>query len=161
MHSELTTQLEALIKQLTEELSTELIEWNLKKRGKTVVIDIITDKLNGGITINECTSINKQVVRAVEEKQWFGDNFVVEVSSPGLDRALKTFNDFARAVGRRIRVHLEEPVEGKVEHHGKISGVQDNQILIQNNGKTIIIPLDCITKAVQIIDDDTTYGQTK
>ena len=152
MHSELKEQLEVLIKQLTEELSMELIEWNLKKCGKTVVIDIIADKLKGGITIDECTSINKQVVRNIEEKQWFGENFVVEVSSPGLDRTLKTFNDFSRAVGRKVRIHLEEPVEGKVEHHGKISGVQDNQILIQNNGKTIMIPLECITKAVQIIE---------
>jgi len=153
MHSELKAQLEALIKQLTEELSSELIELNLKKRGKTVVIDIIADKLNGGITIDECISINKKVVESVEEEQWFGDNFVVEVSSPGLDRTLKSFSDFARAVGRKVRVHLEKPVEGKVEHHGKISGVQDNQILIQNNGKTIMIPLECITKAVQIIEN--------
>jgi len=152
MHNELTAQLEVLIKQLTEELSTELVEWNLKKRGKTVVIDIIADKLKGGITIDECTSINKQVVRGVEEKQWFGDNFVVEVSSPGLDRTLKTFNDFARAVGRKVRVHLNGPVEGKVEYHGKILELQDNEILIQNNDKTIIIPLECITKAVQIIE---------
>ncbi|MCH7680603.1 hypothetical protein IID10_14770 [candidate division KSB1 bacterium] len=153
MHSELTAQLEALIKQLTEELSTELVDWNLKKRGKTVVINIIADKFNGGITIDECTSINKRVVGGIEEKQWFGDNFVVEVSSPGLDRTLKTFNDFTRAIGRKVRVHLEAPVEGKVEHHGKISGVHDNQILIKNNDKTITIPLACITKAVQMISE--------
>jgi len=152
MHSELTEQLEELIKKLTDELSTELVELNLKTRGTTVVIDIIADKLGGGITIDECTSINKLVVRNVEEKQWFGEDFVVEVSSPGLDRTLKTFNDFARAVGRKVRVHLNEPVEGKVEHHGKISGVQDDQILIQNKDKTITIPLELISKAVQVID---------
>ena len=154
MHSELTAQLEKLVKQVTDELSTELVELNIKERGKTIVIDIIADKPGGGITIDECTSINKHVVGSVEEKQWFGEDFVVEVSSPGLDRTLKTFNDFARAVGRKVRIHISEPIEGKLEHHGKILGVQDDQILIQNKDKTITIPLELISKAVQIINED-------
>jgi len=152
MHSELTEQIETLIREMTEGLSTELVEWNLKKRGNTIVIDIIADKPNGGNTIDECTSINKHVVGGIEEKQWFGEDFVVEVSSPGLDRALETFNDFSRAVGRKVRVHLSELVEGKVEHHGKISGVHDDHVLIQKNDQTITIPLKIITKAVQVLE---------
>ena len=153
MHSELTAQLEVLIKQCIEELSAELVEWNIKKRGKTVVVDIIADKVSGGITINECILINKKVVLSIEEKQWFGEDFVVEVSSPGLDRALKTLNDFSRAVGKRVRVHLLKSIEGKVEHHGKITGVQGDQIMIEGKDKIIIIPLEHIAKAVQILNE--------
>ena len=58
----------------------------MKQRGKTVVVDIIADKCNGGITVDECTAINKQVVCAIENRQWFGEDFIVEVSSPGLDK---------------------------------------------------------------------------
>jgi len=152
MRSELNEQIEAMITHFAGEHSAELIEWNLKKRGSTVVVDITADRSNGGITIDECTSINKQVVRGIEEKQWFGDDFVVEVSSPGLDRELKTFNDFLRAVGRKVRIHLKEPVEGKVEHHGKITKVEENQVLIHKNDQTITIPLEHISKAVQIIE---------
>jgi len=152
MRSELTEQIAALIANITGELSAELIEWNLKKRGNTVVVDIIADKPNGGITIDECTSINKQVVRGIEVKQWFNDDFVVEVSSPGLDRELKTLNDFLRAVGRKVRIHLREPIEGKVEHHGKITKVGENQVLIRKNEQTITIPLKHISKAVQVIE---------
>lgn len=153
MRSELTGQIEALITYFTGELSVELIEWNLKKRGSTVVVDIIADKPNGGITIDECTSINKQVVRGIEEKQWFNGDFVVEVSSPGLDRELKTLNDFLRAVGRKVRIHLREPVEGRVEYHGKITEVKENQVLIHKNDQTITIPLTHISKAVQVINE--------
>ena len=153
MCNELNEQIEALITHFTRELSIELIEWNLKKRGNTVVVDIIADKPNGGITIDECTSINKQVVRGIEEKQWFNDDFVVEVSSPGLDRELKTLNDFLRAVGRKVRIHLKEPVEGKVEHHGEITKVGENRVSIYKNDQTIVIPLEYISKAVQVIDE--------
>jgi ribosome maturation factor RimP len=153
MCSELNGQIEELITQFTDVLSAELVvDWNLKKRGKTTVIEIIADKPGGGITIGECALINKSVVRGIEEKQWFGGDFVIEVSSPGLDRALKTRNDFHRAIGREIRVHLLEPVEGKVEYKGKISEVNEGQVLINYNGQIITIPLKHISKAVQIIE---------
>jgi len=142
-----------LIKQCIKELPAELVEWNIKKRGKTVVVDIIADKASGGITINECILINKKVVLSIEEKQWFGEDFVVEVSSPGLDRELKTLNDFSRAAGKRVRVHLLKSIEGKVEHHGKITGVQGGQIMMEGKDKIIIIPLKHIAKAVQILDE--------
>lgn len=152
MHIELTEKLEVLVKHCIDELSFDLVEWEVKQRGKTVVIDILADKCSGGITIDECILINKRIVLSIEEKQWFGEDFVVEVSSPGLDRELKTLNDYSRALGKKVRVHLLESIEGKVEHHGMITGAQGDQIFIQVKDKIIEIPLECISKAVQIIE---------
>lgn len=152
MCDELTEQIQALIIPFIEELSVELIELNVKQRNKTVVVNIIADRSNGGITIDECIYINKKVDQAIEERQWFGEDYVVEVSSPGLDRTLKTSRDFSRALGRTVRVHLLEPVEEKVEHHGEIVEVKESQILIKKNKKTISIPLEYISKAVQVIE---------
>lgn len=152
MRSDLKKQIDTLILNITNDLSCELVEWSTRKRNGTVVIDIIADKPHGGITIDECTAINKSVVAQIEEQHWFGDDYVVEVASPGLDRTLKTANDFIRATGRRVRVHLKEPVDGKVEHHGLITGVGDDCVMIDRNGQTITIPLAIIAKAVQLIE---------
>jgi ribosome maturation factor RimP len=133
-------------------LSAELVELSMKHHGKTVVVDIIADKINGGITVDECSTINKQVVRAIESQQWFSENFIVEVSSPGLDRALKTAQDFTRAIGRKVRIHLLEPVEEKVEHQGIVARVQENFITIQKKDAMVNIPLEYISKAVQMIE---------
>jgi len=152
MNSELTEKIEALIRRNLEEISAELVEFNIKRRGRTVVIDIIADKPNGGITIGECASVNKGINRAIEKKRWLDDNYIVEVASPGLDRTLKTPRDFERVLGRRVRVHLLEAVEGKVEHHGDVAEVNEDQILIRTNEKIIIIPLKYISKAVQVIE---------
>jgi len=145
MHGELTEKIEALIAPFIEELSAELVELNMRQSNKTTVIDVIADKPDGGITIDEIIYINKQAVAAIEEKQWFGENFVVEVSSPGLDRVLKTSKDFTRARGRKVRVHLLDPIEGKIEHHGEIIEIKENKVLIQSKKQLVTIPLEIIS----------------
>ncbi len=151
MQDKLTEQIEALIMPYIEELSAEIVELNVKQRGNTVVIDIAADR-PGGITIGECTFINKKVDREIEKRQWFDGNYVVEVSSPGLDRALKTSKDFLRVLGREVRFHLLDALEGKVEHLGEVVEVNEDKILIKTNDKTITVPLGSISKAVQVIE---------
>ena len=151
MRDELTEKVQALIMPYIDEMSAELVELKIKHRGKTVVVDILADR-PGGITIDECAFINKRVDRVLERKNWFKEDYVVEVSSPGLDRPLKTSRDFVRALGRKIRVHLFEPVEGKLEHHGEIVEALENKILIKTKEQTIVIPLEVISKAVQVIE---------
>ncbi len=151
MKDQLAEKVEGLIMPFIKELSTELVELQVKHHEKTVVIDIIADK-PGGITIGECTSINKKVDRAIENKQWFGEDYTVRVSSPGLDRALKTQKDFIRVLGRTVRFHLLKPIEGKIEHIGEVADAKEDQILIKKNDKIIIIPLERISKAVQVIE---------
>ena len=151
MRDILTGQIEAFILPCIEELSVELIDLKVKHRGKTVVVDIVADRPNGGITIDECTYINKKVDRIIGKRQWFGEDYTVEVSSPGLDRALRTSKDFARVLGRQVRFHLLEPIEGKIEHLGEVMEVKENQVLIKKNDVTITIPLKHISKAVQVI----------
>ena len=151
MHDTLTEQIEALIMPFIDELSVELIELNVRRRGKTVIVDIIVDRPEGGITIGECTRINKKVNRGIEEKQWFGEDYEVDVSSPGLDRALRTQKDFLRVLGREVRFHLLEPVEGKVEQLGEVYEVNESQILIKKKEKIVTIPLKDISKAAQVI----------
>ena len=153
MWDELTEQVETLIMPCIQELSAELVELNLKKRGKTVVVGIIADKPHGGITVGECTLINKKVVRAIGKRRGFDGDYVVEVSSPGLVRALKTSKDFSRVLGRKVRVHLLESVGGKREHLGEVAGVQENQILITEGNEPVAIPLEHIAKAVQVIEE--------
>ena len=92
MRDKLTGQIEALVMPCINELSAELVELNVRHQNKTVVIDIVVDR-SGGITVGECAFINKKVNRQIEQKQWFGENYIVEVESPGLDRNLKTTKD--------------------------------------------------------------------
>jgi ribosome maturation factor RimP len=151
MRDELTEKVKTLVMSLVREASLELIELNARQQGKTVIVDIVADRADGGITIDECAALNKTIDRAVEKRQWFVDGYIVQVASPGLDRPLKTVKDFLRVLGRQVRVHLVEPVDGKLEHHGEIKDVGRDQVMIKINEKAVIIPLTHIAKAVQVI----------
>jgi ribosome maturation factor RimP len=148
----LTEQIETLIMPCITALSAELVELSVNRHQGRVVVGIIADRPGGGITMGECTSINKEIGRVFEQRQILGEDYVVEVSSPGLDRALKTSRDFARAVGRKVRVHLSVPVDEKVEYCGKVTEAQAESVFIQTRNKIITIPLKHISKAVQVIE---------
>ena len=148
---ELTDEIGSLIAPILTELTAELVELNIKRRGDTVVVDVIADKPSGGITLDECAYINRQIVKKLEPGNLLGDDYVVEVSSPGLDRALKTSKDFMRVRGRNVRFHLKQAVENMIEHQGRVTDVAGDFVSIVIQGKTVMIPLDAISKAVQVI----------
>ena len=154
MRGELTSQIEKDIMPLIREMSIEIVELSIKRRGKTAVLDVIADHPNGGITLDECAFINKQIVSKLEENQCLGGDFIVEVSSPGIDRALRTSKDFLRIIGRNIRIHLTQPIENKIEHHGKVTSVNEVHITLQACDHLTTIPLNIVGKAVQLISEN-------
>ena len=148
---ELKGEIGAMITPVLEELTAELIELGIKKRGDTIVLDVIADKSNGGITLDECLYINKQILKKLDQGKPLGEDYAVEVSSPGLDRALKNTKDFMRVRDRNVRFHLTQAVENKIEHQGRVVDVAGNLVSIISQEKTITIPLEVISKAVQVI----------
>lgn len=150
MPEELTQRIKTLIMPCIENLDAELIELNIRRLGPTTCVEVVADKKSGGITIDECSRINKDVFQRLERARILGEDFVVDVASPGIDRPLKTQNDFRRARGRNVRVHLGAPVDGKLEHLGIIQGVEENKVIIGIKQKIVKIPIESIHKAVQV-----------
>lgn len=140
-----------IIEQCSRELSLEIVEWKVHVYSKTFMINIIADKPTGGITLGECTRLNKKIVECLDEKQVIGDAYMVDVSSPGVDRPLKTQGDFQRNIGRKIEVVLIEPVLDKKYWVGLIAGVEGNSLKIQNEGAEVLLPLMNIQSAHQIL----------
>ena len=150
-------ELHSLITSLVEPFDVEIVEITLGFHRATAQIKLLVDKPAGGISIDECSRINQNVVTAIEEQQLFNGDFILEVSSPGVDRPLTTKKDFLRNIGRKVQIFLTEPVEQKMEHQGDIKDVSDEGVVIQTekkknmNGMLLNIPLNKITKAIQII----------
>lgn len=154
---------------ILKEMGVQLFDLHLIRLKDVFKIQVLVDKPEGGITIDECSLINKHLNEDLIESQILGDEYTIEVSSPGLDRPLKTKKDFFRVVGRKVRFHLLEPQEKKLEYHGTIEEVQEDNIvinLITQNGskkvskknkqmvtdlKQVRIPLKNISKAIQIV----------
>ncbi len=151
MSEELDNAIQKFITLLMNELSVELVELNIRRQNRVIVIDVIVDKPQGGITLAECSLVNQKLSQGLEGKDLIEEDFTVEVSSPGLDRPLKTVKDFLRNVGKNVRFDLSEQVEEKKEHSGIIKEVMESKIIVKINKNLIAIPIITINKAVQVI----------
>jgi len=151
MPEELDNAIQEFITPLMNELSVELVDLNIRRQNRAIVIDIITDKPQGGITLDECSLVNQKLSQGLEAKDLIKEGFTLEVSSPGLDRPLKTVKDFLRNVGNNVRFYLLEQIEEKKEHTGIIKKVMDSTIIVDTKRNSVTIPINKINKAVQVI----------
>ena len=86
---------------------------------RSVNIDIALDK-KGGITLDECAAFNKHLSEWIEAENIFPSGYNIDVSSPGLDRVLKSETEFEWALGKQVEVKTYEPVNEKKKIVGKL-----------------------------------------
>jgi ribosome maturation factor RimP len=144
-------ELETIITDYLKNQNLELVDLIYRYEGRNLVLRILTDRPEGGITLDECASINNDISRILDEKDLLQQRYILEVSSPGLDRPLNSNNDFLRCINRAVKVFLSEAIDGKLEWDGIIGKVIRDSVYIEARDKTIEIPLSKITKAKQII----------
>ena len=151
MDKDIRSQLLNLIEPLMKDLSCELVEMNINNHSNGTHVEIYADKISGGISLDECVHLNRALAEKLEEDPLFAENFSFEVSSPGLDRSLRTAKDFRRVLDKDVRFHLTELIAHKLEHVGTVKEVDNSCVTIQTKVDDILIPLKVINKAVQVI----------
>lgn len=130
----------------------DLIDLIYRYEGRDLILRILVDKPQSGITLEECAQLNKQISNILDEKDILQTRYVLEVSSSGLDRWLKTKSDFSRCINRKVRFFLNEAISGKMEWEGIINKVENDAVCVDTDDKIIEIPLLKIIKAKQVTD---------
>jgi ribosome maturation factor RimP len=145
--AEIMAQVEALIQPFLEAQGVELVEAELlrPRRGRTTVRLFVDRK--GGITLDEITRISRVAGELLEVNDLIPESYILEVSSPGLTRALKKPGDYRRFAGRLVRLTTRTLWEGRQVHRGILEGLEDEQVLLQEEGKLLRIPLQEIARA--------------
>lgn|SRR3989338_1707350 len=151
MEVELTAKLEPVVNSLLNEAGLDLFNLKVNRQGRDIVVEVLADRPRGGITISECSRVNRQLVNKIEDAKIFSEEYSVSVCSPGIDWPLQTRKDFLRVLNREIRFMLSEPIDENWEYVGKLERVDDDQIAIDVRKSLVIIPLNKIKNAVQII----------
>ena len=125
----------------------ELVEFTHRHEGRDLVLRLLVDKPQGGITMDECASLNRSLAELLDEKDMIPVRYVLEVSSPGLDRPLISARDFSRCLNKQAVFFLNQQVEGKLQVQGRIISAGDASVSIDYSGKALEIPLAKINKA--------------
>jgi ribosome maturation factor RimP len=102
----------------------------------------------GGITLDDCAEISGQLGDRIEVEELIPHAYILEVSSPGLDRPLKKEKDFLRSIGKMIQLSIRDPIEGRTFFKGILLAYQTGGSLsLAENKRTWELPVDSITKA--------------
>jgi ribosome maturation factor RimP len=151
--AEVVARLEELILPLLESQGAELVElqYSRPKRGRGV-LRLFVDHPGGGITLEEITRISRIVSGLLDVHDVIPGSFTLEVSSPGLTRALKKPQDYQRFVGRLVRVTTRAPWEGRQVHSGILQGLKDDRVCLKEGDRLACIPLSEIARARLDID---------
>lgn len=143
------------IKQFTvldiNSMGYEMVDLSLFKAQGRLMIRFLVDKPSGGITLSECALLNERLSGLLDEEEFIDQGYVLEVSSPGIDRALQEKNDFVRASGRKVRIFLGDPIEKKTEISGIIGEVGDEFLSLKTDERIVKVPFNKIKKAKQVI----------
>ncbi len=151
---ELKGQLTSLAQPLCTKISVDLIELNVRRQGREIAVQILADRPTGGITIEECTEINRRMGEAIDQTGVLPpEEYSLEVSSPGLDRPLKTRKDFLRVTNQELRVMLNAAWQGKQEYTGVLTEITDTAVVLSTEKYGIIeIPMERVLKAYVVFD---------
>lgn len=129
-------------------LGYEFVGLEYLPQGKHSLLRIYIDK-PGGITVDDCGTVSHQVSGVLEVEDPISGHYVLEVSSPGLDRPLFKFDDFERFSGNSVQIRLQMPLNGRRNFRGILQGVvaADQQVVVEVDGETFNLPWDRIEKA--------------
>ena len=126
----------------------EIVEVRLLGGGKGRVLRIVIDKPTG-VSHGDCEFISQQVGTILDVEDVIpGSRYTLEVSSPGVERALTKPRDFERFVGRKARVTLREPVENRRQWEGVLAGLSGDVVTLEPTpGTSIRFALHQVEKA--------------
>lgn len=138
---------------IVEKENLELVDVEYVKEGGTYYLRIFIDS-EEGVGLKECEAVSNILDKKLDELDPIKESYILEVSSPGLERPLKKIEDFDRFKGRLVFVKTYAPVDGRKEITGYIKGRNDEKICLRlkDNNEEIEILYSDIAKARLAID---------
>lgn len=139
-------ELNRLLEPTVEGLGYELCDVEVKVGGRDGVVRLFIDK-PAGVGLDDCEVVSHQVSALLDVEDPLPGHYVLEVSSPGLDRRLKKPEHFQRFIGEDVRVKLRFPVEGRRKFRGALKAADDETIEVEVGGTSHRLPIASIASA--------------
>ena len=146
-------EIENALLPIATELSIEIVEVEFKQ-GKAPALTVYIDT-ETGVDLNTCEKFHRAIDPVLDELDpTFGATYTLNVSSPGLDRPLKTERDYKKCLNEKVEVKLYAPLKGKKFFEAKLIGFDENTVEIEDKGEAIKLEKTKIAKICRAIDFD-------
>lgn len=150
-------KLTSVLQPLVQDLGYEFVGLEFSSNPKNPVLVLYVDKA-GGIAIDDCELISREVAALLDVEDPIPGHYVLQVSSPGLDRPLFSPQQFARFVGETAQVTLFAPQQGRRKFKGRILGAEGQSVRIEQDGQEVELEHGNIAKARLVPDYDSIFA---
>ena len=149
------TPVREIVARLAEEpvasLGLELVDVELVREGKARILRLIVDK-PGGVSLDDCTAVSRLVDPLIDSHAEASGHDYFEVSSPGLERPLKTDRDLARHLGEEVEMKLYQALDGKKTWKGRLAPCSEAEIRLDlDDGTQLAVPRQAVAKIKRIV----------
>ncbi|HZK70317.1 MAG TPA: ribosome maturation factor RimP [Clostridia bacterium] len=128
----MVSQVEKITLPVINKYAFELVDIEYIKEGSQWYLRVYIDN-DKGITIDDCSNVSLELAKKLDEIDPITEAYILEVSSPGLDRPLKTTRDFHKYKGEIVEISLYKAIDGIKHFEGELVGLIDENIFIRNN----------------------------
>ncbi len=124
-------------------------------------LQVMVERTDGeGMTVDDCAGVSRAVEAMLDVADPIAGTYILEVSSPGIDRPLTRLKDFDRFAGFDARVELRMPVEGRRRFRGRLLGRDGELVRLATDGGEVALPFGDLAKAKLVLTDDLIAANT-
>ena len=142
-------ELAALLEPTVEGLGFELADLDVRLGGRNGLVRVFIDKPDG-IGLDDCEKVSREVAALLDVEDPIPGSYVLEVSSPGIDRRLRTSGHFAQYVNEEVKIQLARPHDGRRRFRGKVAEVDDKAVSVVVDGTKWRLPIAEIATATLV-----------
>lgn len=153
-----TIKIEALAGEVARDLSLSLYDVDVAREGPRTILRVYLER-EGGVVLSDISSFSRRFGALLEVEDPVEGPYVLEVSSPGVTRRLRRTDHFERALGKRVRVNLVAPREGRRHLLGVLAACDEAGIELREGDATLRVPYEEIRKANLDVTQEELFGK--
>ncbi len=146
-------QLKAIAEEIVKENFLKLFDFRVRPQGSKLVLSLAIDKKAGEISVGDCEIVSREMEKRLDEMELIQTPYLLEVSSPGMDRPLRDLSDCERFKGRLAQFILKEPWEGLVAFQGRLNGAREGKVdLLLGKERALCLPFETVKTAHLVVE---------
>ena len=120
--------------------------------GKSSIVRVYIDS-SKGVNVDDCANISRQISSMLDVEDFLPERYVLEVSSPGLDRKLFEISQYSAYIGKKVRISLKAPFEKRRIYLGVLTKIEEYEVVIESGEEEFTFPFEAIEKGHLVYEE--------
>ncbi|MCA1590716.1 MAG: ribosome maturation factor RimP [Acidobacteria bacterium] len=128
------TRVNTIAERAAEANGVELVHCELAGTKRNLTVRVYIDKADG-VTVDDCSSVSREMEKVLDAEDFIPSAYLLEVSSPGLERGLFKLDDYKKFSGKKAKIKTSAPIDGQSVFSGLIEGVEGEEVILKDKAK--------------------------